>query len=288
MRSRLGQIQFEGLKAPSGLQRTTGAAYAEHALFGRKPRLQMTGQELDQVELDIQLHLAFCDPAAEIRAMRKAMQAGTVLPFTLASGEFIGRFVITSLAEGWRKTDANGVLVSAALTLSLKEVSVDSPAKLVIETAQALATAVLTNNPVLAVRDNRDAVPDGGRDAMKKVSKAKTLSNKVREKAQQASRVIAEQAEFLRKAQAQAQEVKDNIDNARSIIVAGQTQIRNAERAIDKLEQAGQQALALRNASSLGDILTAVEAASSLTEAMQIAEQSCAGLASQVVTRQYP
>lgn len=287
MIARLGSIRFSGLKSPSDLTRNTAVDYAEHALFGRKPKLQQVGQALDTIELQIELHAKFCNPASEIRAIRKAMAAATVMPFTLGSGEFLGRFVITQASETWRKTFADGTLLAAGLSLSLKEAAVQA-GNAIVELAKVTAFAALPNNPVVSVVNNALPVAGGGLEAAEKVRKARSASEKLRNAGQRASAVISRQQQFLRQAQTQAQAVADGVNEARAIVVAGQSQIQNAQRAIDKLEEAAEKAIALKDASSLGDILTAVEAASALSESMQIADQACSGLAGQVVTRQYP
>lgn len=289
MKARLGSIKFQGLKAPSDFSRTTAASYAEHALFGRKPKLQLTGQALDVIELGIEFHASFCNPSSEIETVRNRIRSGTVLPFTLDSGETLGRFVIEAFTETWRKTFIDGTILAAAGTIKLREVATDSnPVQALRAAAQSVATAIATNNPAVVIRDNRMDVPDGGRVATASVRRARSVSARIRNFAQRAGTVISEQTRFLRQAQQAAQQIEDEINNARSIITAGQQQIRNAQRALDRLQEAGQRAAALRNASSLSDITGAVSAATALTDSLDIANQACSGLASQVATRQYP
>jgi len=289
MKARLGNIRFEGLKSPSDFTRTSGAEYAEHALFGRKPKIQRTGQALDTIELSIQFHANYCNPSSEIRSVKRAIIDGSILPFTLDNGETIGRFVITSFVETWRKTFDDGTLLSASGSISLKEVALEiSPVDIVRQQVQAEAFAVSLNNPETSIIDNTSLVDGGGGEALEKVKESNSLSQKINNFAKKAQKVIAEQEKFFKDAQQTAQKIEDNINEARAIITAGQTAIKNAERALDTLESARDKAIALQNASSLSDITTAVSAASDLTSAMQIANLGCAGLASQVTTRQYP
>jgi len=289
MRARLGSIRFEGAKAPSDFQRTTGANYAEHALFGRKPKLQRTGTNLDTIELGIQFHYSFCDPSSEVRAVRRAIADSSTLPFTLDSGENVGRFVITQFVETWNKTFDDGTLISVGGTISLLEVALEaSPVDALIAIAQVTALAITTNNPAISLLDNRAYVEDGGAVALANVKESNALAQNIRADLQRATKVVAEQQKAFADAQQKAQRIQDNINEARSIITAGQAAIKNAQRALDTLQTAGEKALALQNASSLGDITTAVSAASDLTSAMQIANLGCSGLASQFVTRQYP
>ena len=74
----LGDALFSPRLSPSGLDVQQGAAYAEHALFSRAPRLQYTGRELDTLSLTFDLHFSFCTPVEEkkkLDALRDAFRA---------------------------------------------------------------------------------------------------------------------------------------------------------------------------------------------------------------------
>ena len=70
----LGDALFSPRLSPSGLDVQQGAAYAEHALFSRAPRLQYTGRELDTLSLTFDLHFSFCTPVEEKKKLETMLR----------------------------------------------------------------------------------------------------------------------------------------------------------------------------------------------------------------------
>nr|VFK17439.1 MAG: Phage P2 GpU [Candidatus Kentron sp. LPFa] len=117
----LGDIQFELVHYFDGLDGRFGSDYAEHARIEGKPRLQWVGDRLDEWNIELAFHHAYCDPEREIVRLRRAQARHESLSFVLATGEYKGDFVITDCNVTSRATDSIGKLLDAKATLTLKE-----------------------------------------------------------------------------------------------------------------------------------------------------------------------
>lgn len=117
----LGDIEFEVLSHPSAQSERTTADYAEHARIQGKPKLEWIGEGLDELSLEIGLHVAVGDPEARVRQLKKAKSNHEPLPYVLGSGDFRGIYLITALDVTTRKTDNVGRLYAALVSLTLRE-----------------------------------------------------------------------------------------------------------------------------------------------------------------------
>nr|VFK16294.1 MAG: Phage protein U [Candidatus Kentron sp. LFY] len=117
----LGDIQFELIAYFDGLSGRFGASFAEHARIEGKPRLQWTGDTLDEWTIEAAFHHIYCDPEAEMARLRAAMARHDAMAFVLATGEYKGDFVITEISLTSKRTDRFGALTVANASLSLKE-----------------------------------------------------------------------------------------------------------------------------------------------------------------------
>lgn len=117
----LGDIEFEVLSHPSAQSERTTADYAEHARIQGKPKLEWIGEGLDELSLEIGLHVAVGDPEARVRQLKKAKSDHDPLPYVLGSGDFRGIYLITALDVTTRKTDNLGRLYAALVSLTLRE-----------------------------------------------------------------------------------------------------------------------------------------------------------------------
>lgn len=121
-----GSIVFEA-EHITAFSENGGPAYAEHALIGRKPKLQCTGDELRTLELTIQLHfmrsgsLSATEPQRLVDQLTSAVNSHQPAPFSWADGTYEGLFVGDSMSLTREMTDAAGRLLSAVYTLELKE-----------------------------------------------------------------------------------------------------------------------------------------------------------------------
>lgn len=121
MFSTLGKIKFTPLKGFNSFQGKRSSSLAEHALIEGKPRLQKTGDKLEELSIGMNFHTTFCEPEQEIDALHSAMEAGEILPLVWGNGKVAGYFVIADVDRNILKTTADGSVVSAAVTVSLKE-----------------------------------------------------------------------------------------------------------------------------------------------------------------------
>ncbi|TDK65974.1 phage tail protein [Sapientia aquatica] len=147
----LGDIEFDLLTYFDGFEIKFAANYAEHALIGRKPRLQFVGDALDEIKLDCRFDIGFCNPEAELLRLKAAQASHEAMALTFGNGDYKGRFVITELPATARQTDMGGTLQSVEATLTLREFVGDGrsaapPAVVVAGTPLPLPTE-LTRRP---------------------------------------------------------------------------------------------------------------------------------------------
>ena len=63
----LGDLWFDLLLAPETADLSTRHDYAVHPVIEGKPKVQWTGDELDERNWTIRLHSVFCDPDTVMR-----------------------------------------------------------------------------------------------------------------------------------------------------------------------------------------------------------------------------
>lgn len=137
----LGDIEFGLVTAFDELELQTGSDYAEHALIGRKPRLQHVGEKLDELRFQLKYHASYCDPDVEVGRLRLAQSAHKPMSFVQGNGDYRGTFVIAELGVIARHTDAFGTLISVEASMTLREYTGDPANPLppaVIRTASSL------------------------------------------------------------------------------------------------------------------------------------------------------
>lgn len=127
-----GTVVFEAsadrVRTWQAASRQGRARWARHDVLGRKPLLEFTGLDLEQVELAIRLDASLgVNPAQELRSLRDLRDAGEPSALTLG-GAVLGRYALESVSETWRNTDAAGRLILAEATLSLVEYVEDATA----------------------------------------------------------------------------------------------------------------------------------------------------------------
>lgn len=119
----LGDIEFEVKYHPGRQDERSAADYAQHALIQGKPRLEWVGDSLDELTLELTLHSMLVDPELQIRRLKEAKSAHEPLPYVLGSGDYRGIYLLTEVSVTTRKTDPQGRLVSATVSLNLLEYS---------------------------------------------------------------------------------------------------------------------------------------------------------------------
>lgn len=117
----LGEIEFDIVTSPTGLERRGSADWARHNLIQGKPKLEWTGEGLEEISLDISLHVALGDPEARLKQLRDAKADHQPLAFVLGNGNYLGPYVISDISTTVRRTAAAGGLWAATVQVSLIE-----------------------------------------------------------------------------------------------------------------------------------------------------------------------
>lgn len=117
----LGSIQLRGLQGLQEFLPKRAASYAEHALLDGKPRLQNTGNALDEYQLTVFVHAQYGDPKALFQQLDTARMDGEVLPFIDSTGEYLGDFVITNIDPEVIQVDGLGNWVAANIPFLIRE-----------------------------------------------------------------------------------------------------------------------------------------------------------------------
>lgn len=121
----LGDLEFTVQTSWDSFTRRRGATFAEHALIERKPRLQWTGDTLDDIRMDVSLHMAHCDPDAEVARWTQAMADHKAMALVLGNGAYLGYYALTEVSEATRHCDPVGTTVSCDLSITLREAPED-------------------------------------------------------------------------------------------------------------------------------------------------------------------
>jgi len=117
----LGNIEFEVVGSPEGMTHRFAGEYAEHALISRKPRLEAVHASLDEISLEIKLHYVLGDVEERLRQIRAAVAAMEPLAWVTGDGDYRGPWAITEGTVTATKSTAGGRLLSAQLSLTLRE-----------------------------------------------------------------------------------------------------------------------------------------------------------------------
>jgi phage protein U len=159
MFAQLGTIQFATAKSFSTFSERGSAKYAEHSLIDGKPRLQKTGNGLNEISVSILFHNSFCVPQTELNRLKEARDNGEILPLLWGDGTVEGDFIISDVEANKEQTTPEGTALSISVQLSLKEFVV--PNKLQQEQAdnRSKAKAVGNKKPVVKPKTNADTCP---------------------------------------------------------------------------------------------------------------------------------
>lgn len=82
--------------------------------------LQYDGRELQEVNFSMQFHHRFCDPQAEIEALRQMVDDHEA-HLLIVGGYLIGEFVLEEMSSDWDTVANNGVIMMATGRLQLRE-----------------------------------------------------------------------------------------------------------------------------------------------------------------------
>ena len=137
MYASLGGITFEGLKGFSSFTDSRATVYAEIGMVNRKPRLQKTGEALQEIAFDILLHADFSNVEQDIQQFEDIREAGESVALILGNGAVLGDFLLVSINKDIKKTDALGNIIFLTAGISLKEYPQGNRAEQLAITAKA-------------------------------------------------------------------------------------------------------------------------------------------------------
>lgn len=124
----LGDIEFEPLTGFDSLEERLGVDYAEHALIGKKPKLQFVGDKLDEARVSLLFNHTFCEPGAELERLEREMGKHEPLALVMGSGDHKGYFVITDMTIVGKQHSSSGRELAVTVEVVLKQGD-DTPRK---------------------------------------------------------------------------------------------------------------------------------------------------------------
>lgn len=122
MFAQLGTTIFDGLNSfVSFSEDGEDAILVEHALMNRKPSLQGTAIGLRVLSISLFLHQEFCNVDQETSKLRNSKNSFEILPLLWGNGKLEGEFLIATMSRDTQQMDNIGNVISARITLTLKE-----------------------------------------------------------------------------------------------------------------------------------------------------------------------
>jgi len=144
----LGNFFFDKSFSPESISHSDETSFAEHALINIKPRLQPTGNNLEEFELSIKLRAEIVNITETVLALKKAKDTAEILPFLYGYGVYKGDFVITRINETINYTLDDGTPVEVTVNISLKEYAIPDKLQQEQNAARKAAFAVGDIQPV--------------------------------------------------------------------------------------------------------------------------------------------
>lgn len=119
---KFGKLTLAASDGVNSFEENSGYNFAEQSIATGKPILQGMGETLAEVTLNIVLRQALNHDITGIVGRLQAQRAsGNPERLVLASGVYQGDFVVTGISTSIVATTANGEILSADLSLNLKE-----------------------------------------------------------------------------------------------------------------------------------------------------------------------
>lgn len=105
----------------SGLQKSKAHRFAQHDVVIGKPKLERIAPDLDTVQFDMRFDLSLgVTPTTEIATLEALVDSGEAHDLVIGGVPF-GTFIIEKMDEDLRRHDGRGLLISASVSLQLKE-----------------------------------------------------------------------------------------------------------------------------------------------------------------------
>lgn len=157
--AQLGSTRFEVVGPIQELASTRGYSYAQHEVIEGKPRLQATGDELEQLVLTLRFHPQFGDPVGDYADLCLAAAQHQAMPFVWGSGAVMGRYVITEIDDTIDAMDELGRVTLRTTRVTLLEWVESTPLEVRSQQKKktsATAAATASSAPKKTVRAPTD------------------------------------------------------------------------------------------------------------------------------------
>lgn len=105
----------------SGLSRSNKTRWGKHDVIGRKPVLELIGDDLSTGSLTIRFDISLGVPPAEGLSRLKRMMENHQYKTLIIGGENLGRYVIDSIDEERKFHAGNGICIVAEATVNFTE-----------------------------------------------------------------------------------------------------------------------------------------------------------------------
>jgi len=282
MYAQLGDIIFEGLKGFTAYRAKYAQQLAQHALIDGKPKLQKTGDALDELTIDMTLHRSFCNPETEIAKLKQYASDGAILTLITGTGETVGNFTVASMDVGVSHTGPTGLLVLSTVSVSLLEAADSDILGAAISAAKSAAFAVETNSPVSSL----SLAPIGPGLAVARAIKSAdshTVSGKA--SLNQAKVNTPIQANELRKAKDSFKKVKASMDSFRENITKIRGTVHNLTTILAAAESVRTYADNTVAAIAAGDIDAALAASNDVEQGIINTTSASSGIIVQTASR---
>jgi len=121
----LGTIEFNLQTSPTSESDSLEISWVTHELINQPGKLQPTGRSLVERTIEMYLHQSFCKVEDQIKAITDAATNYDVMALLMGNGKLVGDYVITQIEKETKQRDELGNLISATLTVTLKEYIAD-------------------------------------------------------------------------------------------------------------------------------------------------------------------
>lgn len=123
----LGDVWVSASGSPKSWSERVEQEFAEHSNLGDRPMIQNVGGKLDEITIEWQTSASMSDFGKMWDKLLEYKEAGASIPVTMGDGEYLGRFVITSMSFDRVGTFKNGTTHAANVKVSLKEYAEHGP-----------------------------------------------------------------------------------------------------------------------------------------------------------------
>ena len=245
MFAQLGGHIFKGLKTPATYSDTEAVIYGKTPRINRKPAIQPTGAELQEIRLSILYSVDFCEPAAEIEGLKKSMREFEVLTYITGEGQIVGKYVITSIETTIQRCDANGRVELAAVNINLTE-SPDGPEP------EPAGTALASQKPITA--PPAAPVPSPAADITAPITEAKTKVSGIKQTVAKVKSRTTELKRGVREVRQLATDAQRLYATAKTKVEATKKILQRASRLPTSLDEAIKYAENLASMDNVADV----------------------------------